>query len=464
MDNVIEKFKPLFEPRSIAFIGATANSQKWGFVILSRLLNHGYSGKVYAVNPNEKGNVLGLDVFPNVSGLPEVPDLAVVVTPQAVVLDVIKECVERGVRASLVITAGFAELGLEEGKRMERDIVDVARRGQMILVGPNSNGIASAPTKLDLLMSKRLKVIRQGSVGITSRSGSIGTALVVRCVDEHIGFSRFISNGNEADLHIEDYLEYFGEDEETKVILGYTEGIQDSKRFLNTARKVSMKKPIIMLMSGVTEAGARAAQYHTASPHYGQEPIYELACHEAGVVRVDDIDELVNVGAAFLRQPLPKGRRVAILTLGGGWGVVASDACIKAGLDVVTLPEETLRELDKFLPWWWSRNNPVDTVSSLEWRSCLETLAACPKADMVLLMWVTGKEVTPLEEVYPVIESLMEQYLKPIIVCSGGNVVRETINEQDKRQIIAYSSINQAVKALASLANYAEYLSSMSRG
>lgn len=462
MNKVIEKFKPLFEPRSVAFIGATANSQKWGFMILSGLLDNGYEGKVYAVNHNVGGSVLGLEVLPSVSELPEVPDLAVVVTPQSEVPGVIRECVGKGIRASLVITAGFAEVGLEEGRRMEQEIVDIARRGQMMLVGPNSNGIASPPSRLYLLMTKRLDLIRRGTLAITSRSGSIGTTVAKRCVDEYIGFSRFVSNGNEADLHIEDYIEYFGEDEETKVILGYTEGIQDGGRFLDIVRKVSLKKPIVMLMSGITEVGARAARYHTASLYYGRGTTYELACREAGIIRVDDVDELLNVGATFLHQPLPHGRRVAILTLGGGWGVVASDACVKAGLEVVELPQETLKRLDKFLPWWWSRGNPVDTGASFEWRGCLETLAACPVVDMVLLMWVAGKELTPVEEVYPVMEALMEQYRKPIILCMGGYVTRDTIEELGKRQLIAYSSINQAVKALTSLANYAEYLSSLS--
>jgi acetyltransferase len=462
MSKVIEKFRPLFEPRSIAFIGATANSQKWGFVILSELLNNGYRGGVYAVNPNERGSVLGLEVFPSVSELPELPDLAVIVTPQATVPNIISECVGKGIRASLVITAGFAEIGLEAGSRMEQEIVDIARRGRMILVGPNSNGIASPPSKLDLLMTRRLELVHQGPLAITSRSGSVGTTVAKRCVDQHIGFSRFVSNGNEADLHIEDYIEYFGEDEETKVILGYTEGIEDGRRFLDIAKRVAREKPIVMLMSGVTEAGARAARYHTASFYYGREPTYELAYQEAGIIRVNDIDELPNIGAAFLRQPLPKGRRVAILTLGGGWGVVASDACIEAGLEVVELPEETYRELDRFLPWWWSHNNPVDTATSIQWRGCLEALASCPRVDMLLLMWVAGKEVTPVEEVYPVMESLMEQYHKPIILCSGGYVNQNTIEELGKRQLISYSSVNQAVKALTSLADYAEYLSPLS--
>ena len=463
MNKVVEKFRPLFEPRSIAFVGATADSRKWGFDILWKLLDNKYEGKVYAVNPNEKGSVLGLEVFPSISSLPESPDLAVIATPRSTVLNVIRECVGRKVKAGLIITAGFAELAVEEGGRMEREIVDVARKGQMILVGPNSNGIASPPSKLSLLMTRRFDMpFQQGSIAISSRSGSIGTSVVMMCLYYRIGFSRFVSNGNEADLHIEDYIEYLGEDGETKVILGYTEGIQDADRFLDIARKVTLKKPVIMLMSGVTEAGARAARYHTASFSQEQESIYQAACQQAGVIRVSEIDELFKVGASFLRQPLPRGRRVGILTLGGGWGVVASDACIKAGLDVVTLPEETCGELDKILPWWWSHNNPVDTGASFEWRNCLETLASCPVVDMLLVMWVSGKEMMLIDEAYPVMENVMERYHKPVVLCSGGFVDQEAIEKLGKRQLIHFSSINQAAKALASLADYSQYSSRVS--
>jgi acyl-CoA synthetase (NDP forming) len=175
---------------------------------------------------------------------------------------------------------------------------------------------------------------------------------------------------------------------------------------------------------------------------------------------VQDVEEIFSIGASFIRQPLPKGRRVGILTVGGGWGVVASDTCIRAGLDIIELPDETLRKLDTCLPWWWSRNNPVDTGASLEWRGCLEALAGCHNIDMILVIWVAGKEMTPARELCPVMENLIDRYNKPIILCSGGFETREAIEEFGKKQLVAFHSINQAVKALSSLVHYSEYLSS----
>ncbi len=175
-------------------------------------------------------------------------------------------------------------------------------------------------------------------------------------------------------------------------------------------------------------------------------------------MRVDDIEEIFTIGASFIRQPLPRGRRVGILTIGGGWGVVASDACTRAGLDVTELPEETLKRIDKYLPWWWSRNNPVDTGASLEWRGCLEALAECRNIDMILVRGVAGNEMPPASELCPVMARLIAQYRKPLILCSGGFETREAIEEFGKRQLVAFHSIDQAVKALSSLAKYSEYL------
>jgi acetyltransferase len=460
MPEALEGFEPLFNPRSIAFIGATRNKAKWGFMILSNILLGGYKGKVYPINPNEDEDILGLKVYPTVYSLPESPDLAVIVIPQSAVSQTIKECVDKRIKASLVITSGFAEVAGEERKRAEVEMVEIARKGGMILVGPNSNGIASTPSDLNILMSLPLPPFRKGSLAITSRSGSVGTSVLRRSIAYNIGFSRYASNGNEADLHIEDYIEYFGEDPQTKTILAYTEGIQQGRKFLEIATKVSRKKPITMLMSGVTEAGARAARYHTASFYYGRESTYQAICKQAGIIRANDIAELFNIGASFLAQPLPRGRRVAILTMGGGWGVVASDTCVKAGLEVVELPDETYKELNRFLPWWWSHNNPVDTATGFKWEGCLEALTRCPAVDAILLLTGTGRGVMPIGEIAPAIRELIDQYNKPIILCSETRE-EEAIKELGQRDLIPYPSISQAVKALASLVSYSEYLASI---
>ncbi|HRR41534.1 MAG TPA: CoA-binding protein, partial [Syntrophales bacterium] len=190
MNDVIRRMSALFDPQSIAFVGATNRSDKWGFRILSGLLHYGYRGKVYPINPSEHEDILGIKPFPSVSSIPESPDLAVVVTPQPTVLGIVGECVQKGVKACLVITAGFAELGRKEEERLENEIVDTARKGGMVLVGPNSNGIMSMPSNLYLLMSRRLERTKHGSLSITSRSGSVGTSVLALCVDRNFGFNR----------------------------------------------------------------------------------------------------------------------------------------------------------------------------------------------------------------------------------------------------------------------------------
>lgn len=464
MNEVIQRFKPLFEPESIAFVGATPNSQKWGYMILSQLLGWNYEGKIYAVNPNESGSIQGLDVFPSISSLPESPDLAVIVTPQRAVVDIMKECADRKVRAGLIITSGFAEVAGEEGREIQQEITDIARESGMIFVGPNSNGISSPPSKVNLFMNALPMRLQPGSLAITSRSGSVGTSLAMMATFYRVGYSRFVSNGNEACLSMEDYIEYLGEDEKTKVIAGYTEGIRDEGKFLEVAQKTAWKKPLVMLMAAGTEAGARAARYHTASRGKGQESFYKAACKQAGIIRVSDVDELFYTASAFLRQPLPEGRRVGILTIGGGWGVVASDACVRAGLDVVEFPQETYRKLGETLPWWWNPNNPVDTATSLSYRPCLEAIASCPTVDMVLVLWFSGKMLPGTEDLCVVMDELMQQFHKPIVFCNGGYQDKEVTREMGLRQLVPCISVNQAVRNLAALASYSEHLSQGARG
>ncbi|MFC2006699.1 acetate--CoA ligase family protein [Chloroflexota bacterium] len=311
----VDKLKPLFNPRSIAFVGASSDPEKWGFIILSNLLRGGFPGRIYPVNPRQK-EILGLPVYPSIAEVSEIPDLAVIVVPPSALPQVIKDCLDKGIKAGLLITAGLAELG-GQGEQLQEEIVHLARQGGMVLQGPNCNGMMNPHHKFYCTMPTICPL--PGPFAVIAQSGNVAGSVTRDIMSRGLGISHYISSGNEADLHHEDYLEYLGEDETTRVILSYVEGFRDGRRFLEVSRKVAKKKPIVMLKSGDTLAGAMAAKSHTASLA-GSDSVANAAFRQAGIIRVTHLDEIVDIGSVFISQPLPKGNSIAILTGGGGWG------------------------------------------------------------------------------------------------------------------------------------------------
>lgn len=305
-----------------------------------------------------------------------------------------------------------------------------------------------------------------------------------------MGFNKFISTGNEADLHAEDYIEYFGEDPETHVILSYVEGAHDGRRLFSVARDVTRKKPVIMLKSGRTAAGEKAARSHTGSLA-GSDDIYDSMCRQAGITRVEDIEEMFDTARAMQRQPLPRGNRVGIVAAGGGWGVLSADACSRVGLDVVSLRPETLEILDGILPSWWSRNNPVDLVAGLrpgDFINCIETVTRCDYVDAVIALGGVGFSAerasdfrtSKLAEKYNLgqlsemfvqadietaqgLVELIDKYNKPIIVASetvvGARAVSNpSILRLEEEGVLVYPTPDRAARVLARLVERSRYL------
>lgn len=492
MSNNHHKLAPLFNPSSIVFVGASSHPLKWGFRILLNILEGGYGGEIYPVNPREK-EILGLEVCPSIADLPQSADLAVVVIPPLSVPQAVRECVQKGVKSAVIITAGFGELG-EEGERLQREMVEIAREGGMPLVGPNCNGIMNPALRLYAVMPPVFP--KPGSLGMVTQSGNVGTSVIRRAITYGTGFSKYVGTGNEGDLHNEDYIEYLADDPETKVIVTYIEGLKAGRRFFEVAKEVTRKKPVIALKVGGTTAGARAARSHTGSLS-GSDEAFIALCKQAGIIRAKDQDELFHIAMGFMGQPFPKGRRVGIVTGGGGWGVIASDACARVGLDVVELPPATLKELDGFLPSWWSRNNPVDLVAGLnerDLRDSLEALLRCPDVDGAILLlgirhlWRLGitlgksdeKESSPYSHWYKTIaelvrkgggdggmmemvQGLIARYGKPIVFAEER---LETVAERQPEvalglqdtEMIFHPSPDCAALVMVSLAQYAEYL------
>jgi acyl-CoA synthetase (NDP forming) len=482
ISDLISKLKLIFEPRSIAFLGATDNQAKWGFRIFANIVFGGYQGRLYPINPT-KDEILGKKVYRNVAELPEVPDLAVIVIPPPGVPKVLQECADKGIKAVIVITAGFAEVDTA-GENMQAEIAEIAHRAGLRFIGPNTDGIVNPHHKLYAEMPPIFPYA--GPVSIVSQSGNIVGTMMRMAIESGFGCAKCISSGNEADLHAEDYIRYLADDPQTRVILSYVEGFKDGSRFFEAAKEVTRKKPIVMLKTGETPAGAIAAKSHTASLA-GLDTIVDAMCQQSGIVRVRLLDELVDAGTAFLCHQLPRGRRVGIVTAGGGWGVLCADACAKQGLDVVQFPPETIEELNSFMPAWWSHGNPVDMVAGIFGEGvmkCIEVVLRSPAVDGVIFLGIMPalpmdqfRRATKLEDrdrmreailsaiikIFETLKEMSAKYSKPIVVGSepiafGATLAKKIVRSLADRNCVSYDMPHKPATAFASLVKYAEYL------
>ncbi len=385
MTDKFSKMDYLFNPRSVAFVGATENLGKWGFIIYNNLVSGGFEGDIYPVNPGRE-SVLGLKAYSSVSDIPGEVDLAVYTIPAEGMLEAIEDSVSKGVKAGVVITAGFKELGGEYAD-LEKRMAEKAREGGMVLAGPNGQGVCCPGSKLYAWIPINFYP-PPGEVGVVSQSGNVQTLMVGDVVNSGFGISKSVSGGNEADLTTRDYIEYLANDPETRVILAYIEGLAKGRRFVKVARDASRKKPVIVYKGGSTDSGVNAARSHTGAMAI-DDRLFNSACRQAGIVRVDRLEEAGPVAASFLNRPLPRGNRVAIITGGGGLGVIAADGCTSRGLDVAKLSETTLKKIGEYMPSWWAPGNPVDMVAGLRFGTrgpIMEILMESGEVDSIMLL------------------------------------------------------------------------------
>ncbi len=376
----IEKFDLLFNPQSVAVVGATNKIGKWGFNLIRILLKDKGERKIYPVNVTET-EVFGVKAYKNVNDIPGPVDFVAIVVPETYVISVMQDCVKKGVKGAIVITAGFAEMG-EKGQEIQRELVRIAREGNIRFIGPNTMGHFSAASGFSSLIYLPATKTDSG-LSLISQSGNNGLYLMLRGLEEGISYSKFVGTGNEADTTLEDYLEYFGHDVDTKIIVLYIEGLRQGRRFFELAKEITPQKPIIALKVGRTEAGTRAARSHTSALS-GLDVIYDAMFKQCGVIRVDEIADVFYATIALRYQPLMKGNRVAILTMGGGFGVLASDACQRNGLVLSSLSNATMEKLDKLLPAYWSHGNPVDMVANrANTYTCIQALLDDDNVDAV---------------------------------------------------------------------------------
>ena len=459
----------IFHPKSIAIIGASASAQETGWP--ARLLNFGYPGHIYPVNPKAT-EINGLKVYPTVRDIPGSVDYAIFNIPARLAPQIMEDCVAKGVKVAHIFTAGFSETGKEEGKKLEARLAATARDGGVRVIGPNCMGLYSP---LGGLTFNPIFAKESGNVSFISQTGAGASRFVPLANNRGIYFSKVISYGNAIDLDAPDFLEYLAIDEETEIIACYIEGVKDGHRFLEAARKCLMTKPVIVLKAGLTESGARATVSHTASLA-GSESVWDAFFKQTGAIPTNTLEELINVILALLHMPCPKGRRVGLMGRGGGLGVIATDSCERAGLKVPPFLPETSRQLEEIVPEAGSViRNPVEGPRGISdtadfYAKGLKIVDADSQIDFTLprlAVDIYGGRQTNLQQqllkVVEVIVSTAQTLTKPMTVVLYAGEHLETIaavlearERLLKAGIPVYPTIEAASNAVSQLIGYHE--------
>ena len=385
----VASIRPFFHPEGVAVIGASANPAGIGYRLLDALLQSGFPGPVYPVNPRA-GTLAGLPAYPRVTVVPGPVDLAVIAVPSDAVIEVVEQCAEKGVRALVIITAGFAEVG-EEGLRLERRLVELVRRHGMRMVGPNCFGLLNADAEVRLNATFAPVFPPAGHIAMSSQSGALGIAVLSAARRLHLGVSTFVSVGNKADVSVNDLLQYWEVDPATQVIVLYVESFGNPRRFARIARRVGRRKPIIAVKAGRSTAGHRAAGSHTAALAASNVAV-EALFRQTGLLRADTLDEMLALAMGLSNQVLPKGRRVGILTNAGGPAILCTDACEAGGLMVPELSPRTREQLGSFLPPTASLRNPVDLIASAtpdQYARAIVTLLTAEDIDALVILYIS---------------------------------------------------------------------------
>jgi acetyltransferase len=441
----------LFSPRSIAVIGASRTEGKLGHAVLANLIEGGFQGSLYPINP-KPGDILDLPSHASLDEIEREIDLAVIVIPSKGVLDVLEVCGQRGVGSVIVISAGFRETG-HQGLMAERKMAEIADQYRMRIVGPNCLGVID--TLASMNASFAVGMPRQGKIAFMSQSGALCTSILDIALARDVGFSRFVSLGNKADLDEIDFLEAWSDDAESSVIMGYVEGIADGARFIDVARRLTKTKPVIIIKSGRTSSGSRAVSSHTGTLA-GSERAYEAAFKQAGVIRSTSVGNLFDLSIAFARQPLPRNDKVAIVTNAGGPGIMATDAIEEMGLSLASLLDETMARLRQALPPAASALNPVDVLGDAladRYQAALQLVAADPNVGALIVI-LTPQFMTEIEETAKAVAEVAQQSEVPVLACFMGEAnTQGGVRILTEHGVPNYIEPEQAVTALKAMAD-----------
>ena len=438
-----------FQPESVAVIGASREEGKVGHDVLRNLIEHGFKGDIYPVNP-KTNEILGLKCFPSVRDIPGKLDLAVVVVPARFTPGVVQDCAAKEVPALIVITAGFKETG-RAGAEIERQIVETARANDIRIVGPNCLGLINTAANLNASFADGMPP--KGNIAFLSQSGAFGTAILDWAIGQNIGFSKFISVGNKADIDEVELTQAIGEDADSTVILGYVEAIARGREFMRVAEKITRRKPVILMKSGGTAAGARAASSHTGALA-GSENAYTAAFKQVGVMRASKVEDLFDWGLAFSYQGGIKGPRVALVTNAGGPGIIATDAIENSDLKMAEFSRETVAALRAKLPPTANLYNPIDVIGDAKadrYRVALEGALNDPHVDGVIVILTPQTSTEPLPTA-KVLAEAAGKTSKPVLACFlGGNTVEPAARHLMNHRVPTFPFPERAVAAMDAL-------------
>ncbi len=481
---------PLFSPSSVAFVGASGTMGKWGHMLPTNVLSGGFTGQIYLVNP-KGGELFGRQVYSSLMDIPEDLDLVVVTIPAAKVRELIPQMQAKNVKTMVLISSGFSETG-SHGAAMEKELVQEARQAGIVFLGPNTMGLCNPHARFHC--TGTVVHPEPGATAMVSQSGNMGVQLLSYAVQQGIGVRGFCGSGNEGMLTIEDFLRAFAQDPLTKTVMLYVESVKDGARFLENMKRLAQKKPVILLKGGETQAGNKAAASHTGALSSNTR-VFDAVCRQSGVRKVDGPLDLLHMAAAFSSLPLPQGNKVAIITLGGGWGVITADLCASYGLQVPELSADLRAEIDTLLPDYWSRSNPIDLVgewdeklpiqvleSVLQWDECdavinlgilgrkifvsryLDAIAETDPAYSQDFLHQASASITAFENSYvQSVARLMTEYNKPVFgvrleQAEGDQTVMEV--EDCPYKALFYETPENAVKVCAEMFRYYKFLHS----
>jgi acetyl coenzyme A synthetase (ADP forming)-like protein len=450
---VLDKF---FSPKSVAIVGASHTPGKVGYVLAENLVK-GFPGKFFFVNPDPEP-IMEQRTYPSVKSIPEPVDMVVIAVKSTLVPKILKECVDKKVEAVIIVSAGFSETG-EEGRKLEEQLKKIIRGTKTRVIGPNVVGVFDPHSKLDTVFLPRDRMNRpkEGSIAFITQSGAVGSTIADWLAEEGIGVSKFVSYGNAMDVNESDLLEYLAEDEKTKVIAVYIEGVKaEGKRFISTLKKVCKKKPVIFLKSGKTEKGSHAAASHTGSIA-GSARVYSTVFRQFGAIEAADWEELFDFAKAFSMQPTAKGDRLLVITNGGGFGVLATDEAERQKLRLDPLTPQSVEKLKKIVHGYASVHNPMDlTADSNASTYRLAFEAAMPKYDGAVL--ITLFQVPTLEE--SIIETVasLQSHGKPILCCAaGGSFSNQMSQRLEARGVPVYPTPERAVRAFEAIVRFGKH-------
>lgn len=461
-DKNMNKLKSIFYPRSIAVIGASRKPGSVGQSLLANIIGSRIQGIVYPVNPEAKG-IIGIKSYPTITEIPDVVDLAIIIVPSQFVLSVLDECGQKGVKGVIIISAGFKEIG-GTGIELEQEVKNIIQKYDISLLGPNCLGVINTDPKSCLNATFGMQFPRQGNISFVSQSGALCVAVLEYAKEANVGFAKFISMGNKADINENELLLYLKEDPKTDVILMYLEDLVNGREFMRIAREttsnISKPKPIIALKAGSTVLGARAASSHTGSLA-GSDKVYDAIFEQCGVLRVETLEELFDYVRAFSSQPLPKGNNVAIVTNSGGPGILATDSCIQYGLNMTSLSPQTVQALKKVLPPTASFHNPVDLIGDARHDRYEASLKEVLKDKNVhsSIVILTPTAFTNVEKIATSIVDAAKAYKKPVLACFLGVYdVSKGIKILEENGIPAYRFPESAARVLSEMTKYTWWL------